>query len=72
MNPVSCIEKHGISRRQRNPETGRWIFHTNQYMAWDKSERAFLWLNGQRKFKFAIDCRSLTLATAGSGKTILA
>ncbi|KAG1738300.1 hypothetical protein EDD22DRAFT_1009312 [Suillus occidentalis] len=47
MNPVSCIEKHDISRRQRNPETGRWIFHTDQYMAWDKSERAFLWLNGQ-------------------------
>ncbi|KAG1759274.1 hypothetical protein EDD22DRAFT_849351 [Suillus occidentalis] len=56
MNPVSCIEKHDISHRQRNPETGRWIFHTDQYMAWDKSDRAFLWLNGQ----------------PGSGKTILA
>ncbi|KAG1759284.1 hypothetical protein EDD22DRAFT_971712 [Suillus occidentalis] len=56
MDPVSCIEKHDISRRQRHPETGRWIFHTDQYLAWNKSDRAFLWLNGQ----------------PGSGKTILA
>ncbi|KAG2738671.1 hypothetical protein P692DRAFT_20702541, partial [Suillus brevipes Sb2] len=56
MDPVSCIEKHEVSRRQRNPETGRWIFHTDQYMAWNKCDCAFLWLNGQ----------------PGSGKTILA
>ncbi|KAG1804443.1 uncharacterized protein BJ212DRAFT_1394146 [Suillus subaureus] len=56
MNPVSCIEKHNASCRQRNPNTGRWIFDTDQYVAWNKSDRAFLWLNGQ----------------AGHGKTILA
>ncbi|KAG2076223.1 hypothetical protein BDR04DRAFT_1090142 [Suillus decipiens] len=56
MNPVSCIEKHDASRRQRNPGTGRWIFHAVQYVAWNKSDHAFLWLNGQ----------------PGSGKTILA
>jgi hypothetical protein len=49
MDPVPCIEKHDVSRRQRNPETGRWIFHTDQYIAWNKSDRAFLWLNGQRE-----------------------
>jgi hypothetical protein len=62
MNPVSCIEKHDISHRQRNPETGRWIFHTDQYMAWDKSERAFLWLNGQREFYYI--CLFLQVADA--------
>ncbi|KAG2067881.1 hypothetical protein BDR04DRAFT_823975 [Suillus decipiens] len=56
MNPVSCVEKHDASCRQRNPETGRWIFHTDQYVAWKKSDRTFLWLNG----------------LPGSGKTILA
>ncbi|KAG2361071.1 hypothetical protein BDR07DRAFT_1610413 [Suillus spraguei] len=56
MSPVSCIEKHDVSCRQRNPETGRWIFHADQYVAWNKSDHAFLWLNGQ----------------PGSGKTILA
>ncbi|KAG2362413.1 hypothetical protein BDR07DRAFT_1028943 [Suillus spraguei] len=56
MNPVSCVEKHDASCRQRNPETGRWIFHIDQYVAWKKSDRAFLWLNG----------------LPGSGKTILA
>ncbi|KAG1751894.1 hypothetical protein EDB19DRAFT_1206608 [Suillus lakei] len=56
MNPVSCTEKHDISYRQRNPETGRWIFHADQYVIWNESDRAFLWLNGQ----------------PGHGKTILA
>ncbi|KAG1719034.1 hypothetical protein EDB19DRAFT_1919458 [Suillus lakei] len=56
MNPVPCTDKHEDSRRQRNRETGRWIFHADQYTAWSKSDSAFLWLNGQ----------------PGSGKTILA
>ncbi|KAG2335458.1 hypothetical protein BDR05DRAFT_1006792 [Suillus weaverae] len=56
MNPVSCTEKHGTSCRQRNPETGGWIFHANEYKTWNTSECAFLWLNGQ----------------PGHGKTILA
>ncbi|KAG1850980.1 hypothetical protein C8R48DRAFT_778011 [Suillus tomentosus] len=56
MNPVSCTEKHRASHRQRNVGTGRWIFHAEQYVAWNASDSAFLWLNGQ----------------AGSGKTILA
>ncbi|KAG2347297.1 hypothetical protein BDR05DRAFT_958803 [Suillus weaverae] len=56
MNPVSCAEKHYTSCRQRNPETGGWIFHANEYKTWNTSECAFLWLNGQ----------------PGHGKTILA
>ncbi|KAG1720150.1 hypothetical protein EDB19DRAFT_1965798 [Suillus lakei] len=56
MNPVSCTDKHEASCRQRNPESGRWIFHNDQYVAWNKSDSAFLWLNGQ----------------PGHGKTILA
>ncbi|KAG1856206.1 hypothetical protein C8R48DRAFT_718727 [Suillus tomentosus] len=55
MNPVSCEEKHATSRGQRNPGTGRWIFQNDQFVAWNNSDRAFLWLNGQ----------------AGHGKTIL-
>ncbi|KAG2103465.1 uncharacterized protein F5147DRAFT_809212 [Suillus discolor] len=56
MDPVSCTEKHRASHRQRNAGTGRWIFHAEQYVAWNASDSAFLWLNGQ----------------PGSGKTILA
>ncbi|KAG1863054.1 hypothetical protein F4604DRAFT_1683657 [Suillus subluteus] len=56
MNPVSCTEKHAASCGQRNPGTGRWIFQNGQFVAWNNSEGAFLWLNGQ----------------AGHGKTILA
>ncbi|KAG1900274.1 uncharacterized protein F5891DRAFT_1035040 [Suillus fuscotomentosus] len=56
MNPVPCTEKHRTSRRQRHAATGRWIFHAEQYVAWNTSNSAFLWLNGQ----------------PGSGKTILA
>ncbi|KAG1772939.1 hypothetical protein EV702DRAFT_1245597 [Suillus placidus] len=56
MNPVSCTEKHATSRSQRNPGTGRWIFQNDQFVAWNNSDRAFLWLNGQ----------------TGHGKTILA
>ncbi|KAG1859248.1 hypothetical protein F4604DRAFT_1161693 [Suillus subluteus] len=54
MNPVSCIKKHNALKC--NSETGRWIFHANQYKAWNTSDFAFLWLNGQ----------------PGHGKTILA
>ncbi|KAG2340391.1 hypothetical protein BDR05DRAFT_966904 [Suillus weaverae] len=56
MNPVPCSEKHSTSRCQRNAATGRWIFHAEQYVTWNISDSAFLWLNGQ----------------PGSGKTILA
>ncbi|KAG1737778.1 hypothetical protein EDB19DRAFT_1829369 [Suillus lakei] len=56
MNPVLCTEKHRTSCGQRNAATGRWIFQDNKYMVWNKSDSAFLWLNGQ----------------PGSGKTILA
>ncbi|KAG2145231.1 hypothetical protein DEU56DRAFT_198082 [Suillus clintonianus] len=56
MKPVSCAEKHDISRRQRNTATGRWIFQADQYKTWNTSDYAFLWLNGQ----------------PGNGKTILA
>ncbi|KAG1771903.1 hypothetical protein EV702DRAFT_1201783 [Suillus placidus] len=56
MSPVSCTEKHGTSCRQRNLETGGWIFHANEFKTWNTSECAFLWLNGQ----------------PGHGKTILA
>ncbi|KAG1732163.1 hypothetical protein EDB19DRAFT_1300261 [Suillus lakei] len=56
MNPVYCTDKHEASRRQRNPESGRWIFHNDEYVIWNKSDSAFLWLNGQ----------------PGHGKTILA
>ncbi|KAG1872930.1 hypothetical protein DFJ58DRAFT_405858 [Suillus subalutaceus] len=45
MNPVSCIEKHDALKC--NSETSRWIFHANQYKAWNTSDCAFLWLNGQ-------------------------
>ncbi|KAG1793063.1 uncharacterized protein HD556DRAFT_517086 [Suillus plorans] len=55
MNPVSCEEKHATSRGQRNLGTGCWIFQNDQFVAWNNSYRAFLWLNGQ----------------AGHGKTIL-
>ncbi|KAG2336151.1 hypothetical protein BDR05DRAFT_1015909 [Suillus weaverae] len=48
MNPVSCVEKHDASCHQRNPETGGWIFHANEYKTWNTSECTFLWLNGQR------------------------
>ncbi|KAG1886707.1 hypothetical protein F4604DRAFT_2044165 [Suillus subluteus] len=56
MNPVPCVEKHDISRRERNAVTCRWIFQAKQYKIWNNSECAFLWLNGQ----------------PGGGKTILA
>ncbi|KAG2138370.1 hypothetical protein DEU56DRAFT_980587 [Suillus clintonianus] len=56
MNPISCTEKHDISRRQRNAATGRWIFQDDLYKMWNTSASAFLWLNGQ----------------PGNGKTILA
>ncbi|KAG0699158.1 hypothetical protein DFH29DRAFT_61721 [Suillus ampliporus] len=56
MNPVPCTAKHDASRRQRNAETGRWIFQADEYVAWNTSDCGFLWLNGQ----------------PGSGKTILA
>ncbi|KAG2128247.1 hypothetical protein DEU56DRAFT_957600 [Suillus clintonianus] len=56
MNPLSCTEKHDISRRQRNTATGRWIFQDDQYKTWNTSDSAFLWLNGH----------------PGNGKTILA
>ncbi|KAG1724365.1 hypothetical protein EDB19DRAFT_2043526 [Suillus lakei] len=56
MNPVFCTDKHETSRHQRNPGTGHWVFHHDQYVAWNKSDSAFLWLNGQ----------------PGHGKTILA
>ncbi|KAG2051859.1 hypothetical protein BDR06DRAFT_973430 [Suillus hirtellus] len=56
MNPVSCTEKHYSSLRERNAATGQWIFHAEKYEAWNTSDSAFLWLNGQ----------------PGSGKTILA
>ncbi|KAG1732165.1 hypothetical protein EDB19DRAFT_2005933 [Suillus lakei] len=55
MNPVSCTDKHEASCCQRNPESGRWISHNDQYVAWNKSHSALLWLNGQ----------------PGHGKTIL-
>ncbi|KAG2092686.1 hypothetical protein BD769DRAFT_1679007 [Suillus cothurnatus] len=54
-SPVSCNDKHTTCHGQRNPGTGRWIFHTDEYKAWNTSEHA-----------------SLTFATAGHGKTILA
>ncbi|KAG2128446.1 hypothetical protein BD769DRAFT_1667570 [Suillus cothurnatus] len=47
MSPISCDDKHATCRSQRNPGTGRWIFRTDKYMAWNTSEHAFLWLNGQ-------------------------
>ncbi|KAG2361077.1 hypothetical protein BDR07DRAFT_92543 [Suillus spraguei] len=56
MSPVFCDDKHTICHGQRNPETGRWIFHADQYKTWNSSDCAFLWLNGQ----------------PGYGKTILA
>ncbi|KAG1721344.1 hypothetical protein EDB19DRAFT_2044402 [Suillus lakei] len=56
MSPVSCTDKHEASSRQRHPGTGRWIFYNDEYVAWNKSDSAFLWLNGQ----------------PGHGKTILA
>ncbi|KAG2361081.1 hypothetical protein BDR07DRAFT_1486347 [Suillus spraguei] len=56
MNPVSCDDKHATSSGQRNTGTGRWIFQDNQFVTWNKSDHAFLWLSGQ----------------AGHGKTILA
>ncbi|KAG2355978.1 hypothetical protein BDR07DRAFT_1492447 [Suillus spraguei] len=49
MNPVSCTEKHSTCRRQRNVATGRWIFDAEQYEAWNTSNSAFLWLDGQRE-----------------------
>ncbi|KAG1733700.1 hypothetical protein EDB19DRAFT_2041132 [Suillus lakei] len=56
MSPVSCTDRHEASRRQHNPESGRWIFHNDEYVAWNESDSAFLWLNGQ----------------PGHGKTVLA
>ncbi|KAG2092685.1 hypothetical protein BD769DRAFT_1679006 [Suillus cothurnatus] len=56
MNPVFCEDKHGICHGQRNLETGRWIFQTDEYKTWNVSDHAFLWLNGP----------------PGHGKTILA
>lgn len=56
MNPVSCDDKHATCHGQRNPGTGRWIFHADEYKTWNTSDCAFLWLNGQ----------------PGHGKTILA
>ncbi|KAG2120291.1 hypothetical protein BD769DRAFT_1777642 [Suillus cothurnatus] len=56
MNPVFCEDKHGICQGQRNLETGRWIFQTDEYKTWNVSNHAFLWLNGP----------------PGHGKTILA
>ncbi|KAG1818675.1 uncharacterized protein BJ212DRAFT_1479667 [Suillus subaureus] len=56
MNPVSCTEKHATCHGQRNPGTGRWIFHTDEYKTWNTSDCAFLWLDG----------------LPGHGKTILA
>ncbi|KAG1778801.1 hypothetical protein EV702DRAFT_138704 [Suillus placidus] len=56
MKPMSCTEKHATSHGQRNPRTGRWIFHAEEYKTWNTSDHAFLWLNGQ----------------PGHGKTILA
>ncbi|KAG1819004.1 uncharacterized protein BJ212DRAFT_68873 [Suillus subaureus] len=56
MSPVSCTDKHATCRGQRNPETGRWIFQNDQFLAWNNSDHALLWLNGQ----------------PGHGKTILA
>jgi hypothetical protein len=49
MNPVFCDDKHGICHGQRNLETGRWIFQTDEYKTWNISDHAFLWLNGHRK-----------------------
>ncbi|KAG2076221.1 hypothetical protein BDR04DRAFT_1090139 [Suillus decipiens] len=56
MNPVSCDDKHATCSGQRNTGTGRWIFQNNQFVTWNNSDHAFLWLSGQ----------------AGHGKTILA
>ncbi|KAG2039746.1 hypothetical protein BDR03DRAFT_951107 [Suillus americanus] len=56
MNPVSCIEKYNDYCRQRNPKTGHWIFHAKEYINWNNSDHAFLWLDGY----------------PGHGKTILA
>ncbi|KAG0699162.1 hypothetical protein DFH29DRAFT_1015684 [Suillus ampliporus] len=72
INPVSCTEKHDASCRQRNATTGRWIFQADLYVDLNTSDCAFLWLNGQRYFSFAINYRLLTVETAGSRKTILA
>ncbi|KAG1878274.1 hypothetical protein F4604DRAFT_1621128 [Suillus subluteus] len=44
MNLVSCAEKHAMSRDQRNSRTGRWIFQNDQYVAWNNSDRSFIWL----------------------------
>ncbi|KAG1847840.1 hypothetical protein DFJ58DRAFT_915119 [Suillus subalutaceus] len=56
MNPVFCDDKHATCCGQRNPGTGRWIFHADEYKIWNTSDHAFLWLNGH----------------PGHGKTILA
>ncbi|KAG1886755.1 hypothetical protein F4604DRAFT_1917583 [Suillus subluteus] len=56
MDPMSCTENHATCHGQRNPGTGRWIFHADKYKTWNTSDHAFLWLNGQ----------------PGHGKTILA
>jgi len=49
MNPVFCEDKHGICHGQRNLETGRWIFQTDEYKTWNISDHAFLWLNAPRE-----------------------
>ncbi|KAG2076222.1 hypothetical protein BDR04DRAFT_1149271 [Suillus decipiens] len=56
MSPVFCDDKHTICHGQRNPGTGRWIFHVDEFKTWNTSDCAFLWLTGQ----------------PGHGKTILA
>jgi hypothetical protein len=50
MSPVFCTEKQVTSCDQRNPGTGRWIFQNDQFVAWNNSDSAFLWLNGQGWF----------------------
>ncbi|KAG1871313.1 hypothetical protein DFJ58DRAFT_722735 [Suillus subalutaceus] len=42
MNPVSCIEKHNASCRQRNPKIGHWIFDAKEYKDWNNSDYALL------------------------------
>jgi len=49
MNPVFCDDKHSICHGQRNLETGRWIFQTDEYKTWNISDHAFLWLNAPRE-----------------------
>ncbi|KAG1719028.1 hypothetical protein EDB19DRAFT_1919449 [Suillus lakei] len=72
MSPVSCTERHDTSCRQRNLETGHWIFHADQYVTWNKSDRAFLWLNGQPGHGKTIFASAVIDEVQGEGKATLA